>query len=362
MTLNVEFVDQIRCYWITDPMNEGMHDYPLSCTYLDNCILNPDGSIIKYKQQNSDDNIDVVEADKAIYLGYMLNIWGHCITDNLKKLWFLETEECKQLLSEGYKFYCTLHGQDKKLSKNFCKLCTYLGFDANCIHVIAKPTRFTSFVEPDSTLDKNHKSHIKYKQVVENIRSNIQYNEALPKKIYFSRTQLKNGRDFGEKYVEEVFRKLGYTIVFPEKTPLDTQLQMIYSCDSFAATEGSISHNNMFCRSDAEAIIIRKTRSCNRYQYSANFASGCNLCYIDSHLSIFNIFDNAFGPFFMYVNDNLADFANSRGLEIKKHFPVLTFFKYLKNVIWYALRYRRKVLPIGDFEFYWKRLLQDFRL
>lgn len=360
MNVNVDYVDAVRKYWITDPMTQWkILDYPLSATERRGCVLNPDGSIL-----DAADQADVPAPDsvaKVVYLGYMLNIWGHCITDNLKKLWFLDTPACRQLLEQGYQLCCTLHGDKKKLSPNFCELCAYLGIDAQRIHVIAVPTKVDVLVEPVSTLDKSHHLHLGFKQVANRIRDHIQYNEALPRKIYFSRARLHNGRDFGEKYVEEVFRRLGYHVVYPEQCSLKEQLEMIYSCDSFAATEGSVSHNNMFCRPEAEAVIIRKTRSCNGYQYSANFVSGCRLCYVDAHLSIFNIFDNAFGPFFLYVNDNLVAFARSRGLSLKKHFPLRTFLNYLAHVLWYALRYRTKIVPIGDFDFYRKRLAQDLK-
>ncbi|MDO4497669.1 MAG: glycosyltransferase family 61 protein, partial [Bacteroidales bacterium] len=196
-------------------------------------------------------------------------------------------------------------------------------------------------------------------EVVNAIKQRAVYDESSPKKIYFSRAALFNGRDFGEKYIEQVFRQLGYQIVYPEKYSFAEQLTMLHNCESFAATEGSISHNVMFCRPEAEAIIIRKTRSCNRYQYSANKVAGCDLVYIDAHLSLFNVFGNDFGPFFLYVNDNMSRFAQSRGLSIKKHFPLLTFLHYCLYVFWYALRFRQRILIIGDAKFYWKRLRED---
>lgn len=163
-----------------------------------------------------------------------------------------------------------------------------------------------------------------------------------------------------KKYIETVFQKMGYTIIYPEQLPLKEQLSILRSCDSFAATEGSVSHNMLFVKENAECIVIRKTRSCNGYQRTANSIRSFSIAYVESHLSIFNVFDNGFGPFFMYVNDNLVQYAKSKGFSVKKSFPFRTFLNYLMHVVWYAARYRQRILLIGDFDFYWKRLKSDF--
>jgi len=353
MKLNIEHVDSIRNYWITDPMSrwEPKQD-PLSAQCHEACIISPDGTINEQQAPQAE--------AKAVYLGNMLNIWGHCITDNLKKLWFLKTPEYQRLKNEGYSLCCTLHGNAKTFNKNFCELLSYLDIDYRDIHIIEKEEPYAQLFEPQSTLDKNHHLHIELKNTVNVIKSKASIDLSYPKKIYFSRRDPKNTRDFGEKYVEDVFKQLGYQIIHPEKYTFTQQLLLLNSCDSFAATEGSISHNCMFCRQDAEVIIIRKTRSCNGYQYTSNVIAGCDLTFIDAHLSIFNIFDNSFGPFFMYVNENLQNFANNRGLNIRKHFPIGTFLLYCMWVCWYAVRYRQPILLIGDSKFYWKRLKQDF--
>jgi len=51
-----------------------------------------------------DISVDIVESDcDAIFLGSMMSVYGHCITDNLKKLWFLRTDEADAILESGGK-------------------------------------------------------------------------------------------------------------------------------------------------------------------------------------------------------------------------------------------------------------------
>jgi len=354
MKIDIKNVDPVRSYWITDPMRIWLPNRrDLKCKTVYSCELSPDGSVNLSSQK--------VKGNKGIYLGYMLNIWGHCITDNVKKLWFLRTPQYHRLRTEGYQLFCTLHGPDKHFGKNYCQLLSMLDIDSKDICIVTETTSFEILIEPDSSIDiRTHQFHIEQKNTIDIIRSKGKIDSSLPRKIYFSRSRIHNGRDFGEKYVEEVFKKLGYTIVYPEQHSFLEQLDMLKSCDSFAATEGSISHNCMFCRKDAENIIIRKTRSCNGYQYTSNSICGGDLVYVDAHLSIFNIFDNAFGPFFMYVNDNLQNFAERRGVFVEKRFPMATFINYCMHVCWYAVRYRRPIIVIGDRDFYWRKLRQDF--
>lgn len=353
-SLSVEFTDEIRRYWITDPMNNWIpYTTELSVCSHNGCKLFPDGRIEDLQHVKSD-------APKCIYLGLFLNIWGHCITDNLKKLWFLRTVECRKLQCEGYSICCALQGKDKQFISNFKELLSYLDINADDIRVVTDVETFSVLIEPDNALDDKHHLHQEYKNTIDIIRKNIPYDEKLPKKIYFSRSNLHNGRDFGEEYLEQVFSQLGYTIIHPEELTTEVQLKMLKSCDSFASTEGSISHNVMFCRPDVDAIIVRKTRSCNGYQYSSNVVCGGHFTYIDAHLSIWNIFGNDFGPFFLYVNDNLVSFAKSRGLAIKKQFPRMKFLHYILKVLFYAVRYRCRIIPIGDYHYYLTRLKRDF--
>lgn len=354
MTLNVGKADSIRRYWITDPMKSwSLLEDELHADTKHNCMVNAFGVI-------SENGTIETCGRKGIYVGHLLNIWGHCITDNLKKLWFLRTDLCKSLLSDGYEIYCTIHN-GTFLIPNFCQLLEYLGLDASKFKIISEETPFEELFVPQNSLSDNHQCYREYKELIDEIWSKIPVSStSINRKVYFSRSRFGNRRDFGERYIENVFRGLGYSIIYPELLSLAEQLYILKNCESFAATEGSISHNVMFCKDGTECIILRKTRSCNGYQYTANHLRDLNLVYVDVHLSIFNIFDNAFGPFFLYVNQNVVDFAKERGLTIKKHFPKLTFLNYLLHTLYYAIRYRQKVLKIGDFDFYKKRLKEDF--
>lgn len=50
----------------------------------------------------------------VIFLGTIASIYGHAITDNLKKVWFLNTADGKKLIDSGAQIvYITFQGKEK---------------------------------------------------------------------------------------------------------------------------------------------------------------------------------------------------------------------------------------------------------
>lgn len=313
--------------------------------YKENCKLLPDGKIEDVNVSNTD--------KKAIYLGNLLNIWGHCITDNLKKFWFLLTPECQKLREDGFELVCTLF-KDDKLNKNFVDLLSYLGIKEMDIQIIKEPGCYKTLVVPQDSLNHWHWYYQEFKDTIDHITSQIEVDLRSPKKLYFSRTQLKDygRRDFGESMIENAFRLLGYTIVSPEKLSLKEQLVLLKSCDSFAATDGSVAHNAMFCRDKIECIVISKMSGAIPYQYSIMGMRQFKSYYIDAHLSIFNVFAPWHGPFYMFMSDNMVRFCQDRGVRLTHHFSIRQYLRYLFACFYQFLRYRLRPRMISHSDYY----------
>ena len=43
---------------------------------------------------------------RVVYIGFLINTWGHVITDLFARLWFVKTQECVELVRKGYSFAC----------------------------------------------------------------------------------------------------------------------------------------------------------------------------------------------------------------------------------------------------------------
>ena len=89
----------------------------------------------------------VCRDEKVIYLGMFHKIWGHCISDNLQRLWFLMTDTYKQHF-RGYKLlYIPYEGF--RFSDNFTQLLEKLGIDVSTFSPVEELYRYSGVIIPD---------------------------------------------------------------------------------------------------------------------------------------------------------------------------------------------------------------------
>ena len=168
------------------------------------------------------------------------------------------------------------------------------------------------FPEPCFSYDKENCQRFftkEYVDIVNCLESDICPAEY--KKIYFTRSGILDKKDFGEKKIEDLFERNGYKILHPEKMSFDEQISLLKGCDSFACTEGSVSHNVIFCKDKTDVVIIRKCNMINGYQMALNSLRDFSVTYIDSNKTVpANKRHPYLGPFFLYMSDLLADYFN----------------------------------------------------
>lgn len=294
----------------------------------------------------------IVSDHKVIYIGVLLTCWGHAITDNLKKIWFLFTDEYKSLISEGaYVTYVTDNGKD--LPEYILKIFTLAGVDTSVFKRTTTITQYKEIIIPSNSLVSTSEGLFYTKEFVFAVRR-IKRNLSLdvcscdtPKKVYFSRSKLNGFKDNGECDVEKVFKRKGFCVIYPEKCSLEEQFALLNNCDEFATTEGSVSHNVIFCRPNTKVVIIRKCSHINHYQLVLNEMSNIDVTYIDAHKSVAASSASPWnGPFYIYVNSKLEEWAGYRIL----HLPLL-----LKPSWWL---YKYKIYDTNI----WRRLYRRYTI
>lgn len=288
--------------------------------FVQSSISHESETIKNYNNLISDTSNEVV-----IYLGLLHNVWGHCLTDSLRRLWYIMTEDCKSLLSAGAKLVYVSH-DNLPLKPYAEKLLALAGVDVSKCHMITKKTRFSIIYMPESCFFANESSLAKdwtftytkeFSNTISMIKSKIQMGVMKEyERVYFSRTHLNtHGRDMGEKALENVFKKMGYCIVHPQEISFERQLQILISCKEFVSTEGSISHSAVFCRPGTRVIILRKSAYVNGYQTIINEVSDLNVTYIDTHNSLRNMQwcnQPMYGPFYMCITPELERFVGHK--------------------------------------------------
>lgn len=283
------------------------------------------GKTTKYQFQESDvkDNNEI-----AIFVGFFYKVWGHCVTDNLKHLWFLFTEKYKELQLKYPNLKLVFIGDVGTIAMpSFKEMLSISGIDYTRFEFVSVISRFKELYVPDPCFQTNEVGERFFTEEYDNLLSRVDVKPVKRyDKVYFTRSSLKeSSRETGEKDIERVFERIGFKIISPERYSFYHQLQILKGCKVFATTEGSIAHNAVFLNKSTNLILLRKASYLNEYQLPINEMRNLNVTYIDVHLSVFVDYEHpSVGPFFLYANDNLSLFS---GLNVNS-FSYRKFKKY----------------------------------
>lgn len=269
-----------------------------------------------------------VESDEEVFfLGTLIGIWGHCLTDCLKHVWPIVNEAP---VIKNLPLVYVRHKSAEKIPDNFWKLLSLMGIDVSHVREVTSATRFRRVWFADPCFFTTEVGFFRYctpefGRMYERILDSVPADASFPK-IYFTRTGLKvHNRDYGEKSVEKIFRAKGYEIISPEKMSLEAMISILKGCDDFAATDGSIAHNSLFLKKGTRCVFVRKTISANSYQAPVNQIKELDVTIIDANLSWFLYYRRApwDGPFFIYCNKRLRKWAGTGSF-----FPLWDFIAY----------------------------------
>ena len=265
----------------------------------------------------------------VIYLGTSWPVWGHVITDNLRRLWFLNSEYFKSFKNCPLVYIVTW--SDIKQQKNFCRLLEILGVDIEKLRPITQPTQFEKIILPDESfniLSPLSGFTAEYKESIDRVRDFALKNctPTSSKKIYyFHDVKAQVGAERLAKY----FKAKGYEIVRPERLTLDEQLNLLINCKSFASTLGSCSHNSLFLCDKTESIFIpRNPDRFTVYQPVIDELRSLNATYVDTSLSICGNY--TLGPFYYMLSEQLKRFFGDKfdGYEEEDFKTFLQYVKY----------------------------------
>lgn len=330
-------------------------------------VINNDGVLVDTEQEvvgAYDVSLDEIEYkdEEVIYIGYMYYAFGHAFTDNLQKLWFLHTNEGKELLNRGVKMvYNVFQGEEMpSYSKRLAELAN---FNISSAIPVLKPTRFKKIWLPSNSLFRKDKKlyytatfKTSIEAIKENVLKNVNPQWETYNKVYLSRTTLANKeghgwqrtRDYGEQAVEDAFVSKGYVALHPENIPLEQQIYIAMTAKHIAATVGSVSHVSIFANANTQMILLNKIDWCYQHQLLADHLAETQVVYVDIHHSMYKI-EAWLGPFYMSVTKYLQQFL---GLK-----PQADNF-LLDPIFWkYFMRWQRRARRLWwrDVKRRWKK-------
>ena len=345
--------------------NEG-GVFDASGVYVKHTSFTHAGGLFKKKKSlkdNSDTNLAEIAAEQnidvssaknqhstAVYIGIIPHGWGHVITDSMRLLWFLMRKEYRENFADCPIVY--LPANSFELKGNWLRLFEVLGINTSLMTPITELTRYDKIIVPDECFffsDGAFRFTAEYIEITNAVRdfAIAQSGPTHAKKIYYSCTKHKEcaGTAYAENRLEEYFASKGYEIIFPEKIPLDDQLNALVYCESFASTVGSCSHNSVFLSDNTEVILIPRTNYLNSYQLAVNQVHPQNIHYIDSSFSIFTHKVPVNGPFLFFISSNLRKYFHDEDTE--SIICSSDFYKYLLSVLGFKTSSRVSIIDFG---------------
>jgi len=254
---------------------------------------------------------EIMYIDKSvIYLDMICHVWGHCLTDSLRRTWFFHSDFYKKDFKNLPIVYVPML---KGIVPSFAEILRILEIEPDNLIAITQPTKFKEIILPDESFfeitDRQTQEQTvfftkEYQETIQRIKNYGEKNlsSLSQKKFYF----YYGFNDVGEKRLSRYFEEKDYQVIRPEKLTFKEQLNILTNCENFASTLGSISHNTIFMKEGMEAIYIPRYPSYNVYQLALDTLQDLNIYYIDSSISVCYL--DYRGPYCYIISDHLKKF------------------------------------------------------
>ena len=293
-------------------------------------------------------------SETVVYFGVAFYCWGHVITDNIRRVWFLKSDYFKNQFRNCPIVYLPF-GSTLDKQQNFKRLLEILEIDVDKLKPIKQPTKFKEIILPDESFFGGgfRRFTNEYRETIDCLRDFALKNRTptSSKKIYFFHGM----RQVGEERIAEYFKSKGYEIISPEKLTVDEQLNWLINCESFASSMGSCSHNSVFLNDKTECIMIPRAKQLfTPYQALLNQVHDLNVTYIDSTLSLlFNKISGNPHNFLYIISPQLKRFFGDK-FDGYEDDDLKNFLKYVK------ISLDKGVSVDPTLKRYYAPILQDF--
>ena len=272
------------------------------------------------KKYEYDENQVKISDETIVLLGAWPGIWGHWLTDNIRRLWVLNDKSFMMKYGKCKFVYIPFAKYDIKKSPR--ELLKLLGIEQVTLERLDGITRYKKVILPDEcffrTPDFNRYYTKEYVCMIDKIREygKENFRDTGVRKVYFTYRHFSDVRAMGEYRLEGFFKRRGYKIIAPEDYSFREQLNILLSCTEFASTIGSAAHNVMFLRDNTKVYLIPRADFITEYQFALNQIHNLDITFIDSSLSLYVHPDHPWGgPFYFIISENLQ---RCFGIRMKK--------------------------------------------
>lgn len=254
--------------------------------------------------------------EEVIWFGFFEEHWGHFLIDFISRMWYILKDYQNQKI-----VYISRYSE---MEGNFKEFMKYLGVTEDRLIKINEVTQFDRIIIPEYAFTEKKYSPL-YIEIFDKVISNSNYHLSRTiknnEKVYFNRSNFLNSKqkEFGEKFVQDVFLENGYKGISPEALSLRDQIAIWNYASEIACLNGTIPLNIAFCRkNELKLIVLNKAPIFhqNLINYLAVFKH-FNTFLIDAFYMKFGKLAKSLGngPFFLYNSQELQNFTKDYGIN-----------------------------------------------
>ena len=261
----------------------------------------------------------------VVFLGFLSSFHGHFITEELGRLWWVLKNG-----TAGRKFAYVRY---KRASLGAFERFIFglFGLDESKLIAISKVSKFKELILPQRSFSYEQNPHYtqEHKECINFITSQV---KAIQNdKIYLSRRKYTKALiyEFGDKYVDEFFRRNGYKIIYPETLSPQEQLALYVGCKHLAAISGTLPHNAIFMPEGSRVSIVKKANYHNGTQAFVDEFKALKRDDIEVCLELVGV-NIGRGPFLILMRDIVL---NASVLKDYKNYIIKYLREYLRLLI-----------------------------
>lgn len=242
--------------------------------------------------------------EKVVYCGYLVHHWGHFLVEGVARLWYyLENDS-----SVDKYIFALDEGEIRQIKGNYRRFLELLKI-WDKLEFINKPITYREVIVPEMAFRRWGYYSPKYLDIFNTVAENVTPSTEGIGNIYMSRSMLPKHRDveFGFEALDDFFQKNGYTVVYPERVPLDEMIQYIRNADTVATVSGSLPQNMLFGKQGQKLIIAERCAIIDDWQPPVNRIKQLQTTYLDANIPLYTV--PMTGPFIMGYNEIVQRYA-----------------------------------------------------
>ncbi len=184
----------------------------------------------------------------VIYMGNVHDAFGHFLLKHMNRGWMLADEKYR-----GIKVALINDRHINPLPKFISQFEKLLGVE---FIIVDKTTRFKRVYVPSQTFNFYTYWAPELSRVYEYIADGVAGKKY--DKIYLSRAKMNVRAPFGEKKIQNIFKKNGFHIVYPETLTLAEQISLMKNCRVLAGCGGTALHLALFMPHGGTVIQLKR--------------------------------------------------------------------------------------------------------